>query len=184
MKRTIGKLRQHLSLLNCEVDCIHYDNDIDRYIPTHEIHSYTLSKMLHETENPPDSIIESMRTGIFYGLQYPRSTSDGFGRILLNIGDEYEIKNLLFELREIIENDPFMDHTDRKRLLRIRNRQEFLFACFKYTLIHKGNTGKRMKVKEARLIQEQAKSNVSNISTAAQKLYDEEEESAKNDSSV
>lgn len=174
MKKTIGKLKQHLSLLNCEVGCVNYESDARRYIPTDVIGGPTLSKMLHEIVNPPDFIIDSMRTGIFCEEKYEPSTPIGFGLILENIGDAGQIKDLIDELRGIIQHDPFMESSDRIRLLGFRHKRKFLYECFVYTLTHKGNTGNRPKKKDARRIQVQAEKNSERISNAAQVLYDEE----------
>ena len=157
MKRTIGKLKKHLSLLNCEVGCVNYESDARRYIPTDVIGGPTLSKMLHEVVNPPDFIIDSMRTGIFCEEKYEPSTPIGFGLILENIGDAGQIKDLIDEF-----------------LLGFRHKRKFLYECFVYTLTHKGNTGRRPKRKEARRIQVQAQKNTERISNAVQVLYDEE----------
>ena len=174
MKRTIGKLKKHLSLLNCEVGCVNYESDARRYIPTDVIGGPTLSKMLHEIVNPPDFIIDSMRSGIFCEETYAPSTPAGFGLILENIKDAGQIKDLIDELKEIIRHDPFMESSDRIRLLGFRHKRKFLYECFVYTLTHKGNTGRRPKRKEARRIQAQAQKNTERISNAVQVLYDEE----------
>ncbi len=175
-KRTLGKLHQHISLLNCEVDCIGYGHDSTRYIPTDVIGGPTLSKMLHERLDPPSMIIESMQTGDFCdGHHYP-STSAGFGRILKNIGNPVVIKGLIDDLREIIENDPYMERKDKAYLLGIHKHEKYLYECFLYTLRHKGNAAKRPKKKDARRIQDQTKRSIQNISSTSQALYDDENE--------
>lgn len=174
--RTIGKLHKHISLLNCEVDCIGYGHDSTRYIPTDVIGGPTLSKMLHERLDPPSMIIDSMQTGDFCdGHHYP-STSAGFGRILKNIGNPVEIKKLIDNLREIVENDPYMEREDKAFLLGIHKHEKFLYECFLYTLRHKGNASKRLKKKDARRIQDQTIRSMPNVSSASQALYDIEDE--------
>ena len=106
--------------------------------------------------------------------QVPYEYVDDLIEKLEKAKDAGQIKDLIDELRGIIQHDPFMESSDRIRLLGFRHKRKFLYECFVYTLTHKGNTGRRPKRKEARRIQVQAQKNTERISNAVQVLYDEE----------
>lgn len=183
LKRTLDPLDNHLSFLNCAIGCKQYWIDEKRYIPSFELSKDTLSKMLNEIRNPPRFIIGRIRAGDFHGEKHI-PTPEGFGVILENIQSPSHIADMIQEICDIIQHDPYMTSPVRKRLLNIRSKKTFLFECFIYILsLKKGNTAERLRREEASRRQKKASENSQNISQAARDLFDEEQDRENDDES-